>query len=268
MGDQSSLQGQRSRSRSRSREGRDRCSQHRTSSLKRTVSQQAQKLNDHLWRAVQANSEVMVHDYLVQGANPNHSRTFHRGGDQGKFVFAPLSPRHAVRMPVLHLAVQNCAIHFDTSFFEDTPQNILKLLTDKGADRSTKCSFFVGGIAGIESEPCHDMTALEFALYVKATTAQQHKSYYEVEGRTSEVEKFHCRMDRAIDVLRGAKTVQTSIAKPTVQIAESTRGLWCSLLLSDEFSDVDFVTREGKRLPAHKCVLQASSEYFRYQILL
>lgn len=58
-------------------------------------------------------------------------------------------------------------------------------------------------------------------------------------------------------------TRSTRSTEPTVTIPQSVVETYRKLLFSEDESDVKFVCKDGQRVPAHKSILAASSDYFR-----
>jgi speckle-type POZ protein len=92
-----------------------------------------------------------------------------------------------------------------------------------------------------------DRNALE--LYGTSPAANLSADQKE-QGRAALLAAFATRKDQKIAAM------QTTIAAQDGPVRATT-----SLLLSDDFADLVFVAAGGERIPAHKCLLSASSEH-------
>jgi hypothetical protein len=151
----------------------------------------------------------------------------------------------------LHIAVCNCYYHFANEDALKTSLEIIKTLLDHGADKSFQSNnIFLWDIEGKERVVLQQgTTALDLALLLKKATVAEHQQSV----------KHEVAMDRVMELLRGYK----ACTEVQVRVPTSLFSTLESLLFSDVLSDMNFVCSDGECIPAHKCILAASSDYFK-----
>jgi len=77
----------------------------------------------------------------------------------------------------------------------------------------------------------------------------------------------HKLMDKGIKLLQDAsikdKKTKENTKPKTTPVLEGVVTSYKSMLFSDDFSDITFLCSDGVSIPAHKCILAASSAYFK-----
>jgi len=116
----------------------------------------------------------------------------------------------------------------------------------------TSDNLFLWDVEGKErSVVNHPTTPLDLAMVLKKTLSKTH-SYEHADV-----------MDEALAVMRQFSSESWRSQIPTIQVSKSLIDMMRGLLLSETLSDITFVCPDGSRLPAHKCILSAASDYFR-----
>jgi hypothetical protein len=198
-----------------------------------------------LYEAILTNSVTAVNHYLkAGGVDPNQSPVLKdaRDAQDGQTYFV-VSDGPNYRISPLHVAVLIC-------WFVDRQSSlaIVGALLDAGADATLKTEniHISNGLAWVELAP---VAPLELAVFVKKFAP----------GRRFEV------LDSAIKKIvqrAEAKALHATPASQMKPVPVSVVKTWSDLLLSEDFSDVQFVCEDGTVLHAHKAILAAASPYF------
>lgn len=219
------------------------------------------------WGVCDANAKVeypavKFYDEVAQWSAPFNKRIIPIGTHE-KILFEerPLGEP----MPFttsLHLAI----INIYHSFKGNEKKNaigILKYLLSAGADpRASSHKLVLPFIEGYNCLSCSECNALQFAVYLRMFLQKGHE---EETGNNIDdaieliVQKIN---DNASVQAKAAKVAY--IAKPsTSSILTATLDVYSKLLLSDSFSDIEFLCSDGVSLHAHKSILAAASTYFK-----
>ena len=152
----------------------------------------------------------------------------------------------------VHVAVINVYLRYLQADGCEKALEILKLLLEHGGSvRKTSDNIFLWDVEGKERSVLnHPTTALDLALVLKKTLGIHRRD-------------DHANlMDQVLVLMRNHDTEGRHAKIPTVRVSGSLVDSMSNLLLSETLSDVTFVCPDGIRLPAHKCILAASSKYF------
>jgi hypothetical protein len=152
----------------------------------------------------------------------------------------------------VHVAVINVYLRYLQSDGCEKALEILKVLLEHGGSvRKTSDNIFLWDVEGKERSVLnHPTTALDLALVLKKTLGHHRRD-------------DHANlMDQVLSLMRDHDTEGRTAKIPTVKVSGSLIDAMGNLLLSETLSDVTFVCPDGSRLPAHKCILAASSKYF------
>ena len=199
----------------------------------------------------------MVTKYLNAGVDPNEDLLSvipllddaKAAGDDD--VKATLGRSRSGKPPtMLHVAVINC-YHRSREDNGQTALKILSSLLKHGADPSAVATNLVlTNIQGYRSKRFSfaDRTASGLALFLKKFPW----SVYEDETANM--------LEQVIEIIEGTTTTPE---QPHTRILKSTADLYEKLLFSESFSDIRFVCNDGVEIPAHRCILVTTSDYFK-----
>jgi hypothetical protein len=217
----------------------------------------------HLFDAILTNSLDEVRVGLEDGADPNLNLTmissYHQFKSSGKSESLDkvlLWKKNVGVAPTpVHVAVINIYHRFLREKGLDKALAILEIVLQHGGDvsRSTD-NLFLWDIEGKERSVVNHLTnSLDLALVLKKTLSKT-QTYEHADV-----------MDQALSLMReyehfGSKSSSKIL---TTKVAQSLLDTMKSLLFSETLSDITFLCPDGARLPAHKCVLAAASDYFR-----
>jgi BTB/POZ domain len=214
-----------------------------------------------LYAGIMANSLNLTSMYLGFGVNPNETPELPDLQDllRTTRLLDVMSYRIACygsteyQLTNLHAAVANCYYNWDKC---SAALSILHTMLAAGADPTLKTH----SVALYNRHSCawlkiEGLTPAGLAAILKQNTGQ----------RTNFTDICHSVMDEVILMLVQAELKDKIPAQMTntAGTTDSASDVWSKMLLSEDFSDVEFQCSDGKVLPAHKAVLAASSPYFR-----
>ena len=217
----------------------------------------------HLFDAILTNSLDEVRVGLEDGADPNQNlkmiSSYHQFKSSGKSESLDkvlLWKKNVGVAPTpVHVAVINVYLRFLREKGLEKALKILERVLEYGGDVSrTTDNLFLWDVEGKERSVVNHLTSsLDLALVLKKTLS-----------KTQTFEHADA-MDHALALMREHEHSDSkSCSKiPTTEVAQSLLKMMKSLLFSETLSDITFLCPDGARLPAHKCVLAAASDYFR-----
>jgi hypothetical protein len=192
--------------------------------------------------AIESNSFVIVKEYLSRGGDPNVN--FHCEPPKvGEFVIV----RRKDFKPI-HLAAVKCfrVVSSDNEGSWSSALNVVDAFVAAGGRMDAMSGFVLRKSTDLTGRGCPhiDHSPLALSLLLKKELKL-----------ISSCETVRRRLDRLMEKLLAASLDMHD----TVPISLSVVNTYKTLLLSQNYSDITFICRDGNAFPAHKGILAAAS---------